>query len=101
MSKTTSKISRVFAATATAALLAGCSASSDRFADYPSIATNSVSKKETKSAAVDKVETSPLSGDRVASAAAHDRWRRSVHGAPVPVGSFDLRASSFLTSPNL
>ncbi|MEP0329365.1 MAG: M23 family metallopeptidase [Anderseniella sp.] len=89
MSKTTSKISRVFAATATAALLAGCSASSDRFADYPSIATNSVSKKQTKSAAVDKVETSPLSGDRVANA------RPSWQNAPSPSAGYTPPATSY------
>ena len=86
---TTSKISRVFAATATAALLAGCSASSDRFADYPSIATNSVSKNETKSAAVDRVETSPLSGDRVANA------RPSWQNAPSPSAGYTPPAPSY------
>lgn len=86
---TTSKISRVFAATATAALLAGCSASSDRFADYPSIATNSVSKKQTKSASVDKVETSPLSGDRVANA------RPSWQNAPSPSAGYTPPAPSY------
>lgn len=91
MSKTTSKISRVFAATVTAALLAGCSASSDRFADYPSIATSSVPKNSTQSAAVDKVETSPLSGDRVASA------RPSWQNAPSPSAGYTPPAPSYRT----
>ncbi|MEM9470629.1 MAG: peptidoglycan DD-metalloendopeptidase family protein [Pseudomonadota bacterium] len=86
---TTSKISRIFAATATAALLAGCSASSDRFADYPSIATNSVSSKQAKSASVDKVETSPLSGDRVANA------RPSWQNAPSPSAGYTPPAPSY------
>jgi len=91
MSKTTSKISRVFAATVTSALLAGCSASSDRFADYPSIATSSVPKNSTQSAAVDKVETSPLSGDRVASA------RPSWQNAPSPSAGYTPPAPSYRT----
>ena len=78
MSKTTFKISRIVAATATAALLAGCSGTADRFADYPSIATSSVSKEETKSAAVERVETTPLTGDRVSEA------RPSWQNAPSP-----------------
>lgn len=86
---TTSKILRIFTATATAALLAGCSASSDRFADYPSIATNSVSKNATKSASVDKVETSPLSGDRVANA------RPSWQNAPSPSAGYTPPARSY------
>ncbi len=89
MSKTTSKISRVFAATVTTALLAGCSASADRFADYPSIATNSVSNKQTQSAAVGKVETSPLTGDRVASA------RPSWQNAPSPSAGYTPPAPSY------
>jgi len=86
---TTSKISRVFAATATAAVLAGCSASSDRFADYPSIATNSVSNNQAKSASVGKVETSPLSGDRVANA------RPSWQNAPSPSAGYTPPAQSY------
>ena len=74
---------------ATAALLAGCSASSDRFADYPSIATNSVSKNQAKSASVDKVETSPLSGDRVANA------RPSWQNAPSPSAGYTPPAPSY------
>jgi hypothetical protein len=76
--KSASKISKILSFTAVAAILAGCSGSVDRFADYPSIATNSVSKKETKSAAVDSVETTPLTGDRVATA------RPSWQNAPSP-----------------
>ncbi len=91
MSKTTSKISRVFAATATAALLAGCSASADRFADYPSIATSSVAKKQTQAAGVDQVETSPLSGDRVASA------RPSWQNAPSPSAGYTPPAPTYST----
>ncbi len=89
MSKTTSKISRVFAATATAAILTGCSASSDRFADYPSIATSSVSKSGSKSAAVENVETSPLSGDRVANA------RPSWQNAPSPSAGYTPPAPAY------
>jgi len=91
MSKTISRISRVFAATVTAAILAGCSASADRFADYPSIATSSVSKKQTQSAGVDQVETSPLSGDRVASA------RPSWQNAPSPSAGYTPPAPTYST----
>jgi len=95
MSNTTFKFSRIFAATATAALLAGCSGSADRFADYPSISTNSVSKKETRSAAAETVESSPLSGDRVSNA------RPSWQNAPSPnAGYTPPAAQSYAPAPS-
>jgi murein DD-endopeptidase MepM/ murein hydrolase activator NlpD len=93
MSKTTSKISRIVAASATAALLAGCSSSVDRFADYPNISTNSVSKSQAKSAAVETVETSPLNGDRVASA------RPSWQNAPSPNAGYTPPAQTYNRAP--
>jgi PBP1b-binding outer membrane lipoprotein LpoB len=51
--KSATKFSKILSFTAVAAVLAGCSGSVDRFADYPSIATNSVSSKDTKTAAVE------------------------------------------------
>jgi murein DD-endopeptidase MepM/ murein hydrolase activator NlpD len=91
--KSATKISRIFAFTATAALLAGCSGSVDRFADYPDIATNSVSKKETRSAAVESVESSPLTGDRVATA------RPSWQNAPSPNAGYTPPAPSYQPAP--
>jgi murein DD-endopeptidase MepM/ murein hydrolase activator NlpD len=91
--KSATKISRIFAFTATAALLAGCSGSVDRFADYPGIATNSVSKKETRSAAVESVESSPLTGDRVATA------RPSWQNAPSPNAGYTPPAPSYQPAP--
>ena len=91
--KSATKISRLFAFTAAAALLAGCSGSVDRFADYPSIATNSVSKKETKTAAVDQVQTSPLTGDRVATA------RPSWQNAPSPNAGYTPPAPVYNQAP--
>ncbi len=91
--KSATKISRLFAFTATAALLAGCSGSVDRFADYPSIATNSVSKKETRSAAVESVKSSPLTGDRVATA------RPSWQNAPSPNAGYTPPAPAYNQAP--
>jgi murein DD-endopeptidase MepM/ murein hydrolase activator NlpD len=91
--KSASKISKILSFTAVAAILAGCSGSVDRFADYPSIATNSVSKKETKSAAVDSVETTPLTGDRVATA------RPSWQNAPSPNAGYTPPAPVYRQAP--
>ncbi len=87
--KSASRISQILSFTAVAAVLAGCSGSVDRFADYPGIATNSVAKKETRSAAVETVESSPLSGDRVSNA------RPSWQNAPSPNAGYTPPAPSY------
>ncbi len=91
--KSATRISRLFVFTAAAAMLAGCSGSVDRFADYPGIATSSVSKKETKTAAVDSVQSSPLTGDRVATA------RPSWQNAPSPNAGYTPPAPVYNQAP--
>ena len=87
--KSASRISQILSFTAVAAVLAGCSGSADRFADYPGIATSSVPNKETRSAAVETVDTSPLTGDRVANA------RPSWQNAPSPNAGYTPPAPSY------
>jgi murein DD-endopeptidase MepM/ murein hydrolase activator NlpD len=91
--KSATKFSKILSFTAVAAVLAGCSGSVDRFADYPSIATNSVSSKDTKTAAVESVQTSPLTGDRVATA------RPSWQNAPSPNAGYTPPAPTYRQAP--
>lgn len=81
--------------------LAGCSSSMDRFADYPNIATNSVSKTQQRSVGDTGVQSSPLDNAPAAAKPAWQGYQQQAYAPPAPPPTMRAPAAAPVARPQL
>jgi murein DD-endopeptidase MepM/ murein hydrolase activator NlpD len=81
--------------------LAGCSSSMDRFADYPNIATNSVSQTQQRSVGDTGVQSGPLDNAPVAAKPAWQGYQQQVNAPPAPPQPVRTPAAAPVARPQL
>lgn len=81
--------------------LAGCSSSMDRFADYPNIATNSVSQTQQRSVGDTGVQSGPLDNAPVVAKPAWQGYQQQVNAPPAPPQPVRTPAAAPVARPQL